>query len=232
MHELIDGTIAYLKGLNKSFVFSEQKQTITEEKPIVFAEPPKPKLETAPPPKRVEIAAPKKVIKKEKVELVPLQEKGAPPTSQASLLEKIGIKPLEPLTEDEIAKRVRFAYKDKKHVPEIPILLSGKSYKSFLDNVAHAVSIKYGSSRVLNCDALESKKKWSALKEADSVKLFILPDFVLAQYPDLQAGFMENGTQRLLFGKPLLLLPDLSLYIKDPELKRSLWNIICKMLEV
>ncbi len=36
--------------------------------------------------------------------------------------------------------------------------------------------------------------------------------------------------ERTLGGKPLLLLPDPSLYLKDPLLKRSLWAVLCKTL--
>ncbi len=244
MQEIVDSLHFHLKAQKKRFLFGGDNvpsgNTSQDEKKALPKAPqtavPKIILPKTPVQQTIQIESPtpKKATTHTKahtpsIELEPMQEKGSR-TCDTKVLESLGI-PVIPTAKDTIAKKVRFAYKDKKHIPEIPILHFGSVHAKFLHNLAHAIGTKFGSSRVLNCSAIEEKEKWDVLKEARDVKLFILPDFVLAKYPMLQEGFLENGTSRLLFGKPLLLLPDLSLYMKDPELKRSLWNILCTLLQ-
>lgn len=231
MHELIDSTISYLKGLKKRYVFgSEEPAIVPDEKPLILAAPPPSKIHIAPPPKPIEISLPTPPLKKTKIELAPLPPTVTKAAPQTDILKKIGANVAQTPLDDARAKEVRFAHQKKKRVPEIPILFSGSVHKPFLESVARAISAKFGPSRILQCAALEQQQKWDVLRESESVRLYLLPDFVLAQFEVLQKGFVEKKKNRFLFGKPVLLLPDLSLYEKDPKLKRSLWNMLCTML--
>jgi len=64
------------------------------------------------------------------------------------------------------------------------------------------------------------------------LKLIIVCDYTLWQLPNLMQFYKETPAQktRQLGEKSLFLLPDLSLYLKDPLLKRSLWKALWPML--
>jgi hypothetical protein len=62
------------------------------------------------------------------------------------------------------------------------------------------------------------------------LKWVIVCDYSLWQLRGLMQFYKETPAQgtRMLGNVPIFLLPDLSLYLKDPLLKRSLWKALCQ----
>lgn len=219
--KLIDDTLAYIQALLPP----------TETKPLPPAPKLKPKPQVAPPPTPQKKPEPKKESRKE-LEL-------HPPTrpTQESLSPIRGLlKTLAPdlylhdtPPSDEKAKRIKFAWKEKAETPEIPIFFQGNAYRPFLENLAKAISLTFAPCRLIELQA----KKWDLFLESPQLKLILCPDHLLFSSKDLLPFYRENPGQktRFLGNIPLLLLPDLSLYFKDPYLKRSLWNVICQTLK-
>jgi hypothetical protein len=67
---------------------------------------------------------------------------------------------------------------------------------------------------------------------SSELKLVIICDHTLWQLQNLRHFYKETPAQnyRQLGDKHLLMLPDLSLYLKDPLLKRSLWKALCQTI--
>lgn len=127
------------------------------------------------------------------------------------------------------AKRIKEAWKEKRGTPAIPILFQGMHYRKFVERIAKAVDTVYGSCRIVEITA---GKKWDLFLEAEGLKLIIAPDLFIFGNKELLPFYQETPQQKVrkLGNIPLLLLPDLSLYYKDPYLKRSLWNVICNTI--
>lgn len=221
--KLIDDTLAYIQKLLPS------KQ---ENPPPPILEKPKPLLKPAPP---KPTPSPKKIEKKE----IPLklQPPTAAPTSHNKMERLLkSIAPnlylhLTPLS-DEKAKRIKNAWSEKSQIPEIPILFQGTDYSSFLHHLAKAITLCFHSARALDITPFEKEKKWDLFFQSPKLRLILCPDHLIFSSKELLPFYRESPSQKTRFlGEiPLLLLPDLSLYYKDPYLKRSLWNVICQAL--
>ncbi|MCP5505799.1 MAG: hypothetical protein H7A38_02825 [Chlamydiales bacterium] len=130
---------------------------------------------------------------------------------------------------DYKAKRIKEAWKEKRGTPAIPILFQGSQYRKFVEKIAKAIDTVYGSCRLVE---ITTGKKWDDFLESDGLKLIIAPDLFIFGNKELLPFYQETPQQKIrkLGNIPLLLLPDLSLYFKDPYLKRSLWNVICNTI--
>ncbi|WP_420422341.1 hypothetical protein [Simkania sp.] len=223
--QLIDQTLAYIQER------LPKKETLPLP-PTPVMPPPKPKVAEAPPPP----VAPKVEKKKEKVLDLHPPAKPAPTQSNrmGTLLKSITPELFlhdTPLP-DEKAKRVKNAWNEKSLVPEIPILFQGTHYRFFLENLAKAISLTFAPSRVIEMTSFEQEKKWDLFLESPKLKFILCPDHLIFSSKELLPFYKENPGQktRFLGNIPLLLLPDLALYYKDPYLKRSLWNVLCQTL--
>lgn len=138
-----------------------------------------------------------------------------------------------PIPSDEKARFIKNGWKEKHAIPLVPILASEEKTLSFLQNVAQAISLNFFPSRVLLLKDLEKQDMLSTLVDSTHVKLIISPDITLWNCKELMKHYQEipQQKQRFLKNTPLLLLPDPSLYLKDPSLKRSLWNLLCHLLK-
>lgn len=134
---------------------------------------------------------------------------------------------------DKEAKKIKSAWKEQANVPDIAILGSPHSSLPFLYQVAKAIELHFFSSRVIEVQHLEESNNWEAFLNTANLKIVITPDAVLWSCKQLMQYYHEfpNKKQRFLGKIPLLLLPDPSLYLKDPSLKRSLWNLLCQILQ-
>ena len=139
----------------------------------------------------------------------------------------------ENIPSDEKAKRLKGAWKEKHNTPEVPILFQGSDYKALLQSLAKAIETEFFPCRLVEIDHLEKEKKWDLFLDSSKLKLIIAPDQLIFAAKELLPFYKEHPQQGVRFlGKiPLLLIPDLSLYFKDPYLKRSLWNVICQALK-
>jgi hypothetical protein len=89
-----------------------------------------------------------------------------------------------------------------------------------------------GPARLINAEGIEKENQWETFLSVTELKLIIICDYALWQMPHLLQFYREvpNQTQRFLLNKPVMLLPDLTLYLKDPQLKRSLWKALCQKI--
>lgn len=134
--------------------------------------------------------------------------------------------------QDKRAQAVRLAYQDRQNLSSVPLLYDASllPFRPLLENIAKAISLVFTPSRLLDITSMHSSDSWQTLLEAENVTLTLVPDSILASYPKLASLVDEAGAHALLGPHPLLHLPDLSLYQKDPLLKRSLWETLCQKL--
>ena len=133
---------------------------------------------------------------------------------------------------DRQAKKIKDAWQEQEHVPAIPILFQGKSYRQFLAKIARAIEVVHPfSSHPIE---VTSTKKWDLFLASHQLKLIIAPEVIIFDTPPLRSLYQAIPQQQTSFlGKiPLLLLPDVSRYFNNPNLKRSLWNTICNAINL
>lgn len=131
---------------------------------------------------------------------------------------------------DEMVQRANFLR--KKENPPVILILSFHDREpqlTFLNHIAHAISLRLAPAQVLLASQIEKEKGWEKLLSSTQTKLVIAPDYDLYSQPQLMQFYREVPQQGKHFLKqiPLLLLSDLSLYLKDPQLKPLLWRAIC-----
>ncbi|MBI3236523.1 MAG: hypothetical protein HYZ48_02275 [Chlamydiales bacterium] len=220
--------VVHMKDLHSSPSLIEIPQKIVEVTKTVTIAPLLKEKEKAP------------IIKEEKkgalFTLEPLKE--APPL----LLDQIRKKALEidptlslhtKPPDDAKARKIKEEWREKREIPLLPILTHTTRYLPFLKNLAKAISFTFLPCRVLEVISFEKEKKWDLFFSSSHVNLVILSDQTLWESKELLLNYKENPQkkERFLASFPLLLLPDLSLYEKDPYLKRSLWNLLCQTIE-
>jgi hypothetical protein len=134
---------------------------------------------------------------------------------------------------DDEAKNVLNRWKQELTDPEIIILSFEESpqQKLFLQNIAKAIQTRFGPTATLNAKKIEVDNQWSTFLNSKNLRLVIACDYALYSFNGLMAHYREaSGSCRYLNEKPLLLISDLSLYMKESKLKPSLWKAICEML--
>ncbi len=141
---------------------------------------------------------------------------------------------IDEIPSDAIAVKIANRWKTKNKTAPISILVLHEppEQKALLEQVAVALDVSFGSARVIAAEPIEKEKQWEAFLSVSDLKCIVVCDYTLWQLNGLMAHYKENPTQgsRALGSVPLFLLPDLSLYLKDPQLKRSLWKALCQKL--
>lgn len=224
---LIEDTLSYVRQLQPKI---EKRETEVELPPLPKLTKPLPKPEAKPIP---HVAQPPPPLKKQEQKDTFFELEPPPiPREESNLTVRKILKEIDPdlylhesVPNDHKAKRIKEAWKEKRDTPRIPILFQGQKYRSFVAKIAKAIDILYGSCRIVE---IEPTKKWDLFLESENLKLIIAPDSMIFGTKELLPFYQENPQQksRKLGKVPLLLLPDLSLYFKDPYLKRALWNVI------
>ena len=137
---------------------------------------------------------------------------------------------LDDIPNDAIAKKIAQRWKTKNQTAPISILLLNEPshQKTLLEQMAKALDVYYGPARVINAESIEKEKQWETFLSVPELKLIIACDSTLWQLTHLMSFYKENPAQgtRYLGSIPIFLLPDLSLYLKDPLLKRSFWKAL------
>ncbi len=131
---------------------------------------------------------------------------------------------------DQKAQKTKDAWKIKHQILPVAILSFHEQSQSlaFLKNIAKAIHLLLAPTCVLSGNNLEKNQQWDEVLTTPDLRLIIASDYELY----LRPGLMEHYTQDKQSGKhflkriPLLLLSDLTLYLKKPELKQLLWNAI------
>lgn len=133
---------------------------------------------------------------------------------------------------DAIAKKIAERWKTKNQSAPISILLFQEpaEQRALLEQIAKAIDVCFGPAKIVNAETIEKEKQWEAFLSVSDLKMVIVCDYTLWQLNGLMQFYKETPAQgtRMLGNIPLFLLPDLSLYLKDPLLKRSLWKALCQ----
>jgi hypothetical protein len=141
-----------------------------------------------------------------------------------------GFSILSQIPSDAIAKKLSTRWKTKNQTAPITLLSFQEppQQRALLEQIAKALDVYFGPVRLVNAESIEKEKQWEAFLSVSELKLVIACDYTLWQLSGLMQTYKENPTQgtRCLGKVPLFLLPDLSLYLKDPLLKRSLWKAL------
>ncbi len=199
----------------------------------------------SPPPKQEPIQFPKKQEEPLPVETTPepvqWQKKEKIKTESLSfaplkaLFKKVFPKTsiLDEIPNDTMAKKIANRWKTKNQVAPISILYTHEPTKQndLLKQIVKAIDIHFGPANLINAETIEKENQWDAFLSSGELKLVIACDYTLWQLHGLMAHYKEIPAKqtRTLKDVPLFLLPDLSLYLKDPLLKRSLWKALCKI---
>lgn len=132
--------------------------------------------------------------------------------------------------QDQKALKLKDAWKKNHQIPPIVILsFNDELHLPFLKNLAKAISHCLAPACVLSAPKIEKEKKWDDLLTSQSLKLIISSDYNLYLLPDGMKYYQNDPktTQHQLYKTPLLLMSDLSLYLREPQLKPLLWRAIC-----
>lgn len=138
---------------------------------------------------------------------------------------------IESIPSDSAALKIKNAWLNDQMIPPV-IILSFQDEEqqiAFLKNMAQAISVRFAPARVFSATKFENENCWENILKSPGLRLVIASDYGLY----LQPGLMHFYSEILQQGKhflnhiPLLLLSDLSLYLKEPQLKSLLWRAIC-----
>lgn len=143
-----------------------------------------------------------------------------------------GLPILSDIPNDERARKIAFHWKTKNQSAPISILVGSEhaEHRVFLEAVKTALDVYFGPAKCIDAETIEKEKQWDSFLSATGLKLIIICDSTLWQLHHLRQFYKEvpASKTRVLQDIPLFLLPDLSLYLKDPPLKRSLWKALCQ----
>lgn len=138
---------------------------------------------------------------------------------------------IQNIPKDGAALKIKNSWQEESTIPPVIILSFKENEKeiAFLKNVAQAISLRLAKARVISASKWEKENGWDKLLNAPDLKLLIATDYDLYLRPELMKVYRENSQEgkHALNNIPLLLLSDLSLYLKEPQLKSLLWRAIC-----
>lgn len=158
----------------------------------------------------------------------------SPPPSLRHLFSLIApeVAILNEIPSDAIAKKIAERWKTKNQSAPISLLLFQEppEQRLLLEQIAKALDVYFGPAKVVHAETIEKEKQWEAFLSVSDLKMILICDYTLWQLNGLLKFYKETPAQgeRTLGNVPLFLLPDLSLYLKDPLLKRSLWKALCQ----
>jgi hypothetical protein len=201
-----------------------------EEKKPEAALPPKPVVKHEVPPKPIAIAPP--VINKE--EPPPPAKPSFDLSSVRHILSVVApeLAIINEIPNDSMARKISERWKTKNQSAPISILVYQEppEQRALLTEVARALEVYFGSAKIVQAEGIEKDKQWGAFLSVPDLKMVIVCDYTLWQLNGLMQFYKETPAQgtRVLGNVPIFLLPDLSLYLKDSLLKRSLWKALCQ----
>lgn len=104
---------------------------------------------------------------------------------------------------------------------------------AFLQQIARAITLRFSPVSLLCSAQLEKENRWLELTKSPQLRLVMACDTSFYLHKTLVSHYHQPALHHHHYlGKtPLLLLSDLSFYLKRPELKSFLWNAICNTLK-
>jgi hypothetical protein len=141
---------------------------------------------------------------------------------------------LPEIPSDTVAKKIATRWKTKNQIAPITVIFyqENPEQKQLLEQIAKALDVYFGPATLLSAETIERENEWKTFLSATELKLVIACDYTLWQLQNLCPFYKEIPAKktRQLGEKLLFMLPDLSLYLKDPLLKRSLWKALCQTI--
>lgn len=162
----------------------------------------------------------------------PIEAKPLPFQKLKSLFQKIApnLPILAEPPSDAFAKKIHTRWKTKNQTAPITLLSFQEppEQKALLIEIVKALDVCFGPARLVEAGPIEQEQQWEALLSVPELRWVLCCDYTLWQLPKLLSLFKEVPAQqtKTIGPKPLFLFPDLSLYLKDPLLKRSLWKAL------
>ena len=79
----------------------------------------------------------------------------------------------------------------------------------------------------------EKENRWNDFLSDSDIFLIIASDYTIFELPNLRTYYKENPIkgEKHLKNKALFLLPDISLYLKEPTLKTSLFKALKQKIQ-
>ncbi|MCP5510055.1 MAG: hypothetical protein H7A39_06590 [Chlamydiales bacterium] len=202
----------------------------------IFTYDPPPKIPT-PPPEKIQVKKPDPIPKSEpaaaqpKIELQPIIPQATlPTTDMKSLIAALGIPIIDEPPSDSRAKRIKNAWKQRQVNVAILVDKVEGPVRTLLLNIARAIDTLIAPCKVITTTRHEQENTWDIFLASDELKHIIAPDTILTGNLLKHLHELPEQNKRTLGNKPLILLPDLTLYLKDPLLKASLWKTLCVLL--
>ena len=255
---LMQDALHFLKMEKKSYCYGTEEEikkfysAAIVAKPFIekiFSEKPKKKTVFTPPIKtKVEKKSiPTEIAKKEKIieKKIPVKEilpKKRPTITSddmqdiKALIQKVAPEMklyFDPI-DDTKAKHLAKLYQYKSQAADISILIGNEivEHFRFLKNVSYAIGKTFFPSRLVDANFLEKENEWETFLSCKDLKLVIIEETLFKNLKKLHPFFKEDKENKTYFLKEteLFFLPDISLYLKEPMLKASLWKSLSSKL--
>lgn len=191
----------------------------------------KPQLEKTPPQELLsqQIEPVKKNLKKRPDKFIPEAIKNTPELDYAELrqifMEKF---PHIPVL-DEIPSGSNNLPPKLSDIVQVIILTyhENDNTRTFIQNLANAITTHLGPVQILDAEQTEKANGWEDLIKKNGLRLIISSYAGMQSFPGLMKHFKEAKNGCHLIGKtPICLLSDINIYLKEPHLKRPLWQSI------
>ncbi len=118
---------------------------------------------------------------------------------------------------------------------EIALIYFGDDPKEieFLKNLTKAISDKIRSAEIIDAHKIENEKGWKSFLEGPELKWIVAPKRGLRKSTELAQYYKELPAtkERFLGLIPIFFIEPISEYFKNPGLKKTLWEELCKTLK-
>lgn len=150
------------------------------------------------------------------------------------LIKKLSPYSIIPTLDDTLAKNISKRWQLKKKC-DVTIFSFQENPQEilFLKNLSFAIKTYFFPSQVISYSKLLKSQKLNIFFKENNIKLIIASDYYIWKYPYLTENYKEIPSSGEFFLKdiPLFLLPDISIYLKEPLLKKELWKLLCKKIK-
>jgi hypothetical protein len=141
---------------------------------------------------------------------------------------------LDHTPDDTAAKKLANLWNQPKQMSRVLILSLNEPPKqrAFLDNLVKALQTHGVTAHIDNSLKTERDRQWESILRAPELQLVVASNVGFDRLTDLQRLYKHDTKSGVHYAgeRPLLLLPDLSFYFKEPSLKASLWQNLKKWL--
>ena len=103
----------------------------------------------------------------------------------------------------------------------------------FLQKVALALEVYFYKTKVVSAYTIEKDNKWEDFLIKEKIKLVISSDYTIFDLKNLKKYFLEKPSlnEKYINNIPLLLLPSINLYLKEPSLKSFLFKTLKQKID-